>query len=197
MKVVCYYRVSTRQQGDSGLGLAGQQAETARYCREHGATVVASYQEVESGKSNSRPELQRAIDHAKHSSAILLIAKLDRLTRNVHFVSSLMEQQVNFVACDNPNATPLTIHLIVSVAEDELRRISSRTKAALQAAKSKGVKLGSARSGHWEGREHIREAALKKARKKGQAVRTAKADELAAYFADRIIQARNDGMSDA
>lgn len=140
--LVPYYRVSSKRQGRSGLGLEAQQADVANYARQHDAKVLASYKEVESGKKSDRPELAKAIAHAKRAKATLVVAKLDRLARNVAFTSALMEAGVDFVACDNPHANRLTIHILAAVAEDEARRISERTKSALAAAKRRGTLLG-------------------------------------------------------
>jgi DNA invertase Pin-like site-specific DNA recombinase len=155
-KMVAYYRVSTRKQGQSGLGLEAQRMAVTKYAGEKGGQIVAEYTEVETGKRADRPTLQEALGHAKLSGATLVIAKLDRLARNVRFTAELMESGVEFVACDNPNANKLTIQILAAVAEDEARRTSQRTTQALEAAKARGVKLGSARPGHWEGREHRR-----------------------------------------
>ena len=125
---------------------------------------MARYTEVESGKLAERPQLTRALAHARRSKAILVVAKLDRLARNVAFLSALMRSGVDFVCCDNPHANKLTIHILAAVAEDEAERVSARTKAALAAAKARGALLGSARPGHWEGREATRQAGLVKAR---------------------------------
>jgi len=139
-KFVAYYRVSTQRQGDSGLGLEAQQAAVQAVSR--GVGVVASYTEIESGKRADRPQLAAAIVHAKRIGARLLVAKLDRLARNVAFTSRLMEDGVKFTACDNPGATELVIHILAAVAQNEVRQISERTKAALAAAKRRGVTLG-------------------------------------------------------
>jgi DNA invertase Pin-like site-specific DNA recombinase len=120
--------------------------------------------EIETGKRVDRPELAKAVAHCRRIKGTLVIAKLDRLARNVAFVSRLMEAGVEFVACDNPHANRLTIHILAAVAEDEARRISERTKAALQAAKARGVKLGSARPGHWKGHEEARQRGIAAAR---------------------------------
>ena len=143
--LISYYRVSTRKQELSGLGLEGQKAAVASFAGSNGVRVLAEYTEVETGKRADRPELAKAIAQAKRSRATLVVAKLDRLARNVAFTSALMESGVDFVACDNPHANRLTIHILAAVAEDEARRISERTKAALEAAKRRGVKLGAAR----------------------------------------------------
>jgi DNA invertase Pin-like site-specific DNA recombinase len=135
-------RVSTDKQGRSGLGLEAQRETVARYLNGGRWTLVAEYVEVESGKRNSRPQLQAAIRHAKAVKGKLVIARLDRLARNLHFVSSLQEQGVDFVAADMPDANRLTIHIIAAVAEAVGRTISENTKNALAAAKARGVKLG-------------------------------------------------------
>ncbi|MCO6043340.1 recombinase family protein [Aeoliella sp. ICT_H6.2] len=138
MKYVAYYRVSTARQGQSGLGLEAQQAAVAAFCE-----PIESYTEIETGTNKrQRPELQRAIAACKRRGATLVVAKLDRLARNVAFVSTLMESGIEFVACDNPTANRLTVHILAAVAEDEARRISERTKAALAAYKARGGQLG-------------------------------------------------------
>ena len=116
----------------------------------------AWYTEVESGKLADRPQLARSLSHAKRTKALLVVAKLDRLARNVEFVARVMNSSVDFVACDNPAANRLTLHILAAVAEAEAKAISDRTKTALAAAKARGTKLGSARPGHWEGREDAR-----------------------------------------
>lgn len=162
MKVVAYYRVSTKKQGQSGLGLEGQQEAVESFARQHGGKIITTYTEVETGTGKrERPALQQAVAHAKLAKATLLVAKLDRLARNVAFTSTLMESGVEFIACDNPHANKLTIHILAAVAESEAESISQRTKAALQAAKQRGQKLGSARPGHWDGREDRRLAGAK------------------------------------
>jgi DNA invertase Pin-like site-specific DNA recombinase len=134
-KLVAYYRVSTKRQGESGLGLEGQEAAVFAHAQATGAKVIGRFVEVESGKKSDRPELAKALTHARLSGATLCIAKLDRLARNVAFLSGLMEAGTPFVCCDNPHATPLTIHILAAVAEDEAKRISARTKVALSAYK--------------------------------------------------------------
>lgn len=141
-KLVAYRRVSTAKQGDSGLGLEAQASAIAEHARRANATIVAEFTEVESGKRADRPELAKALAACRNRGATLCVAKLDRLARNVAFLSALMESGVDFVACDNPTANRLTVHILAAVAEDEARRISERTKAALQAAKARGTVLG-------------------------------------------------------
>jgi DNA invertase Pin-like site-specific DNA recombinase len=143
-KVCLYFRVSTSKQGESGLGLEAQRETVERFIGN--AERVGDFIEVESGKNSDRPKLKEAIALAKRTKAKLVIAKLDRLSRNVHFLSGLMESGVDFVAVDNPNANRLTLHILAAVAEDEARRISERTKAALGALKARGVPLGAART---------------------------------------------------
>jgi len=133
-RFVSYLRVSTAKQGDSGLGLEAQRAAIAAYLNGGKWEVLDEYIEIESGKRNDRPKLAEAMRLCRKKGATLVIAKLDRLARNVHFVSGLMESKVDFVACDNPTANKLTIHILAAVAEDEAVRISARTKAALAAS---------------------------------------------------------------
>jgi DNA invertase Pin-like site-specific DNA recombinase len=143
---VAYYRVSTTKQGESGLGLEAQREAVARHL--DSGVLLAEFTEVESGKrSANRPQLMAALDMCKRKKATLLIAKLDRLARNVHFISGLMEAGVEFIAADNPHANKMTIQLLAVFAEHEREQISARTKAALQAAKARGQVLGSPR---WE-----------------------------------------------
>ena len=165
MIIVSYIRVSTRAQEASGLGLEAQRQAVEGFARQHGGDIIAEYREVETGKWKERPELAKALAHCRRSKATLVVAKLDRLARNVAFTSTLMESNVDFVCCDNPHANKLTIHILAAVAEHEAEAISQRTKAALAAAKARGVKLGSARPGHWDGREDRRLAGVKAAAK--------------------------------
>ena len=150
IKFVAYYRVSTTKQGASGLGQDAQQAAARRHAELAGGSIVAEYTEVESGRKSNRQELKNALAHCRAAKATLLVAKLDRLARNVHFTSSLMESKVPFICADNPHATPFTIHILAAVAEQEAKDISDRTKAALAQARKRGVLLGSNRPGHWD-----------------------------------------------
>jgi len=171
--LIAYYRVSTRRQARSGLGLEAQQAAVLDFQASSGMKVLSDYTEVETGKRSDRTELAKAIAHAKRAGATLVVAKLDRLARNVAFTSALMESGVDFLACDNPHANRLTIHILAAVAEDEARRIGERTKAALAAAKRRGVKLGAARPECRNLTEHDRTKGAKAA---GRAVKQ-QADE--------------------
>ena len=140
------YRVSTDRQGRSRLGLEAQQ-KTVMDCLNGGAwELVGEFIEVESGKKSDRPELARALNACRKHKARLVIAKLDRLSRNLAFVATLMEFGVEFVAVDNPHANKLTIHILAAVAEHEREAISERTKAALAAAKARGTRLGTPRT---------------------------------------------------
>lgn len=142
MECVSYLRVSTQRQGASGLGLEAQRASVNEFCITHGLTVVQEFQEIESGKRNDRPVLRDAIQHAKRSKQTLLIAKLDRLARNVAFIANLMESGIDFRACDLPEANRLLLHIMAAVAEAEAKAISDRTISALRAAKERGTPLG-------------------------------------------------------
>ena len=144
-KFIAYYRVSTARQGQSGLGLEAQRTAVVDWLNGGSHELIAEFTEVETGTSKKhRPELAAAITAAKKAGATLVIAKLDRLARNVAFVSKLMETKVEFVAVDMPTANRLTIHIIAAMAEHEAEMISARTKAALAAAKARGTLLGSA-----------------------------------------------------
>jgi DNA invertase Pin-like site-specific DNA recombinase len=141
---IAYYRVSTDRQGTSGLGLAAQREAVTRFLGT--GQLVAAYTEIESGKRHTnRPQLLAALAECRTRRAVLLIARLDRLARNVAFIANLMESGVDFVAVDMPQATRLTIHILAAVAEHEREMISKRTKAALAEAKRRGTKLGNPR----------------------------------------------------
>lgn len=139
---VSYLRVSTNEQGASGLGIEAQRATVADYVKRTDGTIIAEFVEVESGAKKARPVLVQSIAQARTEGATLLIAKLDRLGRNVAFVSSLMESGVEFVAADAPYANKLMLHILSAFAEHEREMISQRTRDALQAAKARGVRLG-------------------------------------------------------
>lgn len=142
-RFVSYFRVSTDRQGASGLGLDAQREAVSRYVAAANGSVIAEFTEVETGtRKKQRPQMVAALATCRLKRATLVIAKLDRLARNVHFVSGLMESGVEFVACDNPHATKVLIHIMAAFAEYEAEAISRRTIEALAAAKARGVKLG-------------------------------------------------------
>lgn len=143
-KYIGYFRVSTKRQGQSGLGLDAQREAVSNYLKSVNGQLVAEFTEVEHGtrKGNHRPQLAAALAQCRLHGATLIIAKLDRLARNVAFVSHLMESGCEFTACDFPQANRLTIHILAAVAEHEAEMISTRTKLALAAAKRKGIVLG-------------------------------------------------------
>jgi DNA invertase Pin-like site-specific DNA recombinase len=144
-RFVAYYRVSTDRQGKSGLGLEAQQRAVMDYLNGGAWELVAEFIEVESGKRSDRPALAQALEACRRYKAKLVIAKLDRLSRNLAFIATLMDSGVEFVAVDNPHANKLTVHILAAVAEHEREMISERTKAALKAAKARGKRLGNPR----------------------------------------------------
>lgn len=143
MKIVSYCRVSTDRQGDSGLGLEAQQDRIKAYAASRNARILKEFVEVESGKrSNNRPELLAALHLAKVTGSVLVIAKMDRLSRNAAFLLTLKDSGVKFVAADNADANDLTVNILAVVAQQERESISLRTKEALAVAKKRGTKLG-------------------------------------------------------
>ncbi len=180
-RFVAYYRVSTDRQGRSGLGLDAQREAVAGQVRRAAGMIVADFTEIESGKRADRPELRVALAEAKRHRATLIIARLDRLSRNMAFIANLMDARVEFVACDNPHATRLTLHILAAVAEHEREMISARTRAALAVAKARGVRLGNPR------------AAL--ARERAAATHRATADKFAATVHAAIGGMAAQGMS--
>jgi DNA invertase Pin-like site-specific DNA recombinase len=147
--VIAYTRVSTASQGRSGLGLEAQRAAIARFAAQEGMTIAETFEEVETGSGSDaldrRPKLAAALKLARKSKAPVLVAKLDRLSRDVHFVSGLMTHRVEFIVCDlGRQSDPFVLHLYVALAQKERQMISERTKAGLQAAKARGTKLGMA-----------------------------------------------------
>lgn len=189
---VPYYRVSTKKQGESGLGLEAQQSCVENFTKSQGGEMGKSFKEVESGRKKDRPELAKAIAHAKRCKATLIVAKLDRLARNVAFLSALMESGVDFVCCDNPNANRLTIHILAAVAEAEVEMIRARTKAALEAYKARGGVLGSARP---ECANNLSEEAMKKGQQLAAEARIQKADEAYTDLYDLLKTLRSEGKS--
>lgn len=170
MKAVSYIRVSTEQQEKSGLGIEAQRA--AVRARLNGAEPFREYIEIESGKNNQRPMLQQALETCKRTGGTLVVAKLDRLSRNMAFIANLMESGAEFVACDLPDANRFTLHIFGALAEQERTMISIRTRAALQVAKARGQILG--KPENLKNRE--------KGTQRANITRSKKADE----FADRM-----------
>ncbi|MFC4686591.1 recombinase family protein [Epilithonimonas pallida] len=140
-KFIAYYRVSTKQQGNSGLGLDAQKTMVRNFLKEDDI-LIDQFEEVESGKNDNRPQLLKAIEKSKSEGATLLIAKLDRLSRNAGFIFLLKDSNVDFKCCDMPEANSLTIGIMACLAQEERELISKRTTAALQELKAKGIKLG-------------------------------------------------------
>jgi DNA invertase Pin-like site-specific DNA recombinase len=150
--LIAYYRVSTQKQGKSGLGLEAQRTAVANFAKAEGLEIIREYTEVESGKGadalDRRPQLKAALKAADKAKASIVVAKLDRLSRNVHFISGLMGQRVPFIVAElGVQAPSFLLHVFAALAEEERRMISERTRAGLQAAKRRGVRLGSATIG--------------------------------------------------
>ncbi|MGI4951184.1 MAG: recombinase family protein [Janthinobacterium lividum] len=177
---VAYYRVSTAKQGASGLGLEAQRQAVAQHLNGGEWKLLAEFVEVESGKRSDRAQLAAALDRCKLTGATLLVAKMDRLSRNLHFLTGLQNAGVKFVAVDNPQANNLTVHILAAVAQAEGEAISARTKAAL-AASTKTL-------GGWRGGPVVNSAA-------GIAAKQAKADAFAACVLPTINAMRGQGIS--
>lgn len=139
---VAYFRVSTKKQGRSGLGLEAQEAAVGFFAKAHGVLIAARYTDIESGKNDDRSQLAAAIAHAEKIGARLVVASLDRLSRDVAYIAAMMKRGVDFVAADMPGASTFELHIRAAIAQEERRKISERTKAALAAAKARGVALG-------------------------------------------------------
>ncbi|WP_152047607.1 recombinase family protein [Aureimonas psammosilenae] len=190
-RFVSYLRVSTAKQGSDGLGIDAQRSAVEAYVQRMAganATVLHEYLEVESGRRDDRQQLRAAIEHAQLSGARLVIAKLDRLSRDVHFLSGLQKAGVDFVAADMPDANALTVHILAAVAQHEREMISARTKAALVEAKRRGVKLGNP-----NGAEGIRHLGTGRA----VAAITAKADAKAKQLQKALARIEADGITTA
>jgi DNA invertase Pin-like site-specific DNA recombinase len=189
-RYVAYFRVSTAKQGVSGLGLEAQKESVRNYLNGGRWKIIAEVTEVESGtgKHNDRPKLAEALTLCRIHKATLLIAKLDRLARNVAFISNLMESRVEFTAVDFPQANRLTIHVLAAVAEYEASAISARTKAALAAAKARGVRLGGDRGG-------VIASQAAKGNQASAVIRSAKAEKRASDLLPVIEQVRKDGAT--
>ncbi|MCA9237760.1 MAG: recombinase family protein [Planctomycetales bacterium] len=188
LRLVAYERVSTARQGRSGLGLEAQRKAIDDFAESRGARVIDRFTEVESGRRNDRPELDKALTLAKLTGATLVIAKLDRLSRNAAFLLTLRDSGVRFLAVDMPEANDLTVGIMALVAQQEREAISRRTKEALAAAKARGVKLGNPNGA----------AALRRAGKGGQALRTAVAvnsDDFAGTLKPIIAEIKKEGYA--
>lgn len=142
MNYIAYYRISTKSQAESGLGLDAQREAVRKFIRFNGNKLIAEFCETESGKNDDRPELSKAIQCSKDNDGILVIAKLDRLSRNLAFICQLMDAKIRFICCDMPDATELTIHIFASLAQWERKRISERTKEALRMKIRSGWQAG-------------------------------------------------------
>jgi DNA invertase Pin-like site-specific DNA recombinase len=179
-KFVAYFRVSTDRQSKSGLGLEAQRKSVLDYLDGGRWQLIADFTEVESGKRSDRPELERALAACKRHKAKLVIAKLDRLSRNLAFIATLMDSGVEFIAVDNPHANKLTIHILAAVAQHEREMISARTSAALKAAKARGKRLGNPR--------------LSEARRRAALANTERADRYSANVLPVIREIQNSGV---
>lgn len=186
-KFVAYLRVSTDRQGKSGLGLEAQRTAVHQFVAQRGGEIIApEYREIESGKVNNRPELEKAMKRCRLTGATLLVAKLDRLSRNAAFLMTLRDSGVEFVAADLPEANTMTVGVMATVAQHEREMISKRTKAALQAARARGKKLGGLRPGAPDISQHYIA---------GNAAKTIKANAMAELLKDEIEPLRRAGMS--
>jgi DNA invertase Pin-like site-specific DNA recombinase len=183
-RFVPYYRVSTQKQGRSGLGLEAQQASVREYLQRVGGAELAAFIEVESGRKNDRPKLQAAILRCKQSNATLLVAKLDRLSRNAAFLMNLKDSGVQFEALDIPGANSMTVGVLALVAQHEAEAISKRTRDALAARRARGLPMGTPRD---------MSAYAKRASRLGNAANRAKAQDRAKLIAPAIVQAQAEG----
>lgn len=187
-RFVSYLRVSTARQGASGLGLEAQRSAVQAYLVSGGHQLAAEFVEVESGKRDDRPQLAAALAACRLHRATLVIAKLDRLARNVRFIAGIMDSGVDFLACDMPHANRLTLHLMAAMAEHEAMAISERTKAALAAAKARGVKLGNP-----NGAAHLLEG-CRAAASASVAARRQRAEALAASLKPLLAELATSGV---
>jgi DNA invertase Pin-like site-specific DNA recombinase len=184
-RYIAYYRVSTARQGRSGLGLDAQKAAVQEFLGRTGGQLRADFTEVQSGKDDTRTQLADALKLCKLTNSTLLIAKLDRLSRNVAFLATLHQSNTKFVACDLPEANELVVHILAAVAQAERKAISERTRAALAAAKARGVQLGNPRL-----RPGTRESALV-----ASAVASARARQRAHELREVLEHAKKQGAT--
>jgi DNA invertase Pin-like site-specific DNA recombinase len=186
-KFVAYLRVSTQRQGRSGLGLEAQRHSVNQFVASRGGRIIApEFVEVESGKRDDRPELEKALKRCQATGATLVVAKLDRLSRNAAFLMTLRDSGVSFVAADLPEANTMTVGVMAVVAQHEREAISARTIAALAAAKRRGVKLGGVRDGSPNIRRYQKQAV---------AANVARADERLRDVADDLRALAREGLS--
>jgi DNA invertase Pin-like site-specific DNA recombinase len=190
-KCVTYLRVSTERQGRSGLGIEGQRSAVETYVAQTSANIVREFVEVESGRHDARPRLAEALAFARRSKATLLVAKLDRLSRSVKFIATVLDSGVEFAAADVPDANRLLLHVLAAVAEAEARATSNRTKDALQAAKERGTALGS----HNPAVPTLSAHARAKGQKLGADANRRKAVEAYADLQGYISELREQGLS--
>ena len=183
---VAYLRVSTKGQGISGLGIDAQRSAVESYCRLNGYDLIDEFLEIESGRRNSRPILKDAIRRANGTRSLLVIARLDRLSRSSRFIGELLDGDLRFAACDVPSANRLVLQILAAVAEEEARATSIRTKAAMAAAKARGVVFG-------DGGGNLPADACYRGQRAALAVRRRKADAAIDGVSGRIRELRIDG----
>ena len=190
-RFVAYYRVSTAAQGRSGLGLDAQREAVRTFLNGAKRKLLSEHTEVESGKLDNRPELAKALNTCRLTGATLIIAKLDRLSRDAAFLLNLEKAGVEFLAADMPNANRLTVRLMAVIAQEEREMISARTKAALAAAKARGIRLGGRRAtlGDGQTNTHVVDHRM------GTKARQQRADAFAADVGPMVIEMRQDGCS--
>ena len=186
-KYISYLRVSTDRQGKSGLGLEAQRKQVSDFIASNGGSLDGEYIEVESGKNNERAELGKAIRQSQLTGSKLVIAKLDRLSRSLHYITSLAESKIDFIVCDLPGCDQFTINLYGALAQREREMISQRTKSALQAAKARGLVLGNPKN--------LNDVAAAKGRIIGVEVRKGKADDFAGKVTPMITEYQEQGLS--
>lgn len=186
-KAISYLRVSTRKQGVSGLGLEAQRESVASFLAIGDYPLVEEYVEVESGRRNDRPELEKALAACRVHKAVLVVAKLDRLSRDAHFLLGLAKSRVEFIAVDMPSANTLTVGILALVAQEEARLASVRTRDALKAAKTRGVKLGTP--------ANLTDDARRLGAVAGVKVRQSNAEQRAADLAPKLMALRSSGVT--
>jgi len=197
MHYVVYYRVSTQKQGRTGHGLDAQRRDVQHFIDYRGGTVVAEFQEIESGRKHHRPQLEEALEACRLHRAALLVGTQSRLSRNrAEFFHLLDESGIPIEFADDPHGSPLSIGVKALAADDEARLISRRTREALASAKAKGVKLGSSREGHWTpARDKKRQEALARGRETAMQQRSAASAEFRARVLPVIQELRDKGLS--